>query len=59
MKSLHDECLGAFYELLRNPTITVYTMKDGVEQRRAATDGPISFSSLGVEIGGFARSIHG
>lgn len=40
---MKDDFLIAFYELLRNPTITVYTMEDGVEKRCPATDLPISF----------------
>jgi hypothetical protein len=49
MKNIKDEILQAFYELMRNPTITVYTIKNGVEKRCPATDLPITF---GMEVDG-------
>jgi hypothetical protein len=38
-----DEALLAYYELMRNPTITGYVMEDGVERRYARMDRHVSF----------------
>lgn len=43
---LQDAQLAAFYELMRNPTITSYTMEDGVERRQRAMDMPITFGQV-------------